>query len=150
LDDACNKLTHDAHHRIAMAFASCFLVQAGKKPIDCPPGRPVAQCARGADAEAFTSYVTFFLHCFNMCFYLRSQAWRAETGFLITRLSSSSAHVVEQLEEAGQRLRESFEVQQAILEHQSSALAGLESLHSQGALLEQNIKVSGQMFEEFR
>lgn len=133
-----------------MSFASCFLIKAGKPPFHCPPDVPVASCLKNADDQSFGAYTAFYTHSQDMCFFLRSHAWRAETGLLVNKLTHSSAQVVEQLEDAGQRLRESAGLQKEILEHQSSALAGLERLHSQGALLEENIKVSGQVFEEFR
>lgn len=150
LQVGCRTLTDDVQSRLALGFANCFLIKSGKNPLPCPRNTPVSQCLKGSDDQSFGAYTAFFTHSQDMCFFLRSQAWRLETGSLINKLTTSSAEVAKQLESAGEKLKESSELQKEILGHQASALHGLDKLHSQGVLLEENLKISGKVFEEFR
>ncbi|CAG0917646.1 unnamed protein product [Notodromas monacha] len=150
LDSGCRYLNDDTQSRLAIAFAGCFLVKSGRKPLECGMDESVASCLKHVESEAFAAYTAFFTHTQDMCYFLHSQAWREETSNVIDNLAKTSAGVVKELEEAGVKLRESGNLQREILEQQSSALYGLERLHNQGALLEDNLKVSGQVFEEFR
>jgi hypothetical protein len=72
--------------------------------------------------RAFSAFTEFYTHVYNICFFLQSQIWHEETEKTVDKLSTSSAHVTKQLEEAEvvqkillQEQRESMSVQQELL-----------------------------------
>lgn len=134
LHEGCRRLTEDAQIDIALRFTDCFLKMSGHKPYECEKHSVREYCIKSMSDRAFNAFTEFYTHVYNICFFLQSQIWHEETEKTIDRLSASSAHVTEQLEEAEvvqrtllQQQRESMSVQQELL---TNGLSLSEILHA--------------------
>jgi hypothetical protein len=124
LHDGCRHLTEDAQTDVALKFTDCFLKMSGHESYECENHPVRGDCIKNMPDRAFNAFTEFYTHVYNICFFLQSQIWHEETERTIDRLSTSSAHVSKQLEEAEevqtmllQQQRESMSVQQELLSH---------------------------------
>lgn len=134
LHEGCKRLTENAQIEIALRFTDCFLKMSGHEPYECEKCPVREACIKNMSDRAFNAYTEFYTHAYNICFFLQSQIWHEETEKTIDRLSTSSAHVTKQLEEAEivqtvllQHQRESMSVQQELL---NNGFSLSEVLHS--------------------
>jgi hypothetical protein len=134
LHEGCRRLTENAQIDIALRFTDCFLKMSGHKIYECEKHSVREDCIKNMSDRAFNAFTEFYTHVYNICFFLQSQIWHEETEKTIDRLSTSSAHVTKQLEEAEvvqavllQQQRDSMSVQQELL---TNGLSLREILHT--------------------
>ena len=60
-------------------FTNCLLAQSGQRTYQCGDEEDISQCLEQVDNNAWTSYTNFYTHTHNMCYFLKSQAWREMT-----------------------------------------------------------------------
>jgi hypothetical protein len=134
LHEGCRRLTEDTQIDIALKFTDCFMKMSGHKTYECEKHSVREDCIKNMSDRAFSAFTEFYTHVYNICFFLQSQIWHEQTEKTIDKLSTSSAHVTKQLEEAEvvqrillQEQRESMSVQQELL---TNGLSLSEIIHS--------------------
>jgi hypothetical protein len=134
LHSNCRALTEDTQTLLAIRFANCFLEKSGQKTFPCQSDEDVKICVLRAQAEPsfFPSYLNFFTHTQNICFYLQSEEWQRRAETQVNRLMDASQSVSLQLEE-------SKSVQSQILDSQKSALVSSEALVAYNEQLNQSL-----------
>ena len=135
LESGCRHLTEDLQHRLALSFTNCFLLKFDKVIYKCNPQEEFASCTKDMTADAYNTYVEFFTHTQNMCYFLQSQVWQEETDITIDRLADSSKHVANQLEN-------SSKLQSEVIEKQNLSLKNQEIFMQRGAELKEMLEDS--------
>jgi len=147
LEHGCKNLDDEMQSRLSLAFTNCFLAKVGMRTYPCPESKPMAECLKNVENNAFTSYSNFFTHTQNMCYFLMSQMWHEETEKTIDKLGRSSAKVAESIEDSSR-------LQDTILSNQQVSLDYQRQLVENGTYLSQAIEASKSnvkdMMEEFR
>jgi len=147
LEHGCGNLDEDVQSRMALGFANCFLQKAGLRTYPCQKNRPVSDCLKNVDNNAFTSYANFFTHTHNMCYFLQSQIWQEETDKTVNRLTVNS-------EKVGRSLEQSHSLQNEILSNQHLTIEYHRQLVENGTLLSHAIETSREnvvdMMAEFK
>jgi hypothetical protein len=128
-------LTDDIQSNIALKFTDCFLSMSGLDIYECEKSSNKKDCLRKMTDRAFIVYTEFYTHTINMCFFLESVAWHEQTEETIDRLSSSSARVTRQLEEAET-------VQEMLLEQQRKSMSVQQELLNNGLSLSEMLLAS--------
>lgn len=121
----CKRLTDETQHRLALAFANCFLQRSGRDTYPCELTEDIGKCTGTMKPEAYNTYTEFFTHTQNICFFLQSQVWQEQTEKTISRLSENSAVVAQQIED-------SSSLQQEIMKKQNDSLENQEQLLQRG------------------
>lgn len=106
LDSDCPDLSVDAKRRLALALARCHIAASGRPLAPCHPNATVKQCTSVMSSEAFVVYTEFTTHVDSICFFLRSDLWRATTAAVVDSLQGAArtttdrlqAHIVSQSE----------------------------------------------------
>ena len=135
LRTGCTQLTDDMQHRMSLRFANCFLLKIGRAVYPCDEQQELAACTRDMPSDAFNTYLEFFTHTQNMCFFLRSQIWHQKTENTIASLADNSATVAKQLEA-------SSELQEEIMKHQNRSIENQMELLQRGAELRNTLEDS--------
>lgn len=120
----CHHLTEEVQMTLAMQFANCFLEKSGMKICTCEESESIQDCIKRAQAlepNFFSSYLSFFTHTQNICFYLTSEEWQRKAEDKVNRLMDASGRVTSQLVE-------SQKLQSTILDTQKNALVHSEAL----------------------
>lgn len=117
LQIGCKYLSENVQSDLALRFTDCFMQMSGLEPIVC--FEPKDACLKKLSDRAFNAYVEFYTHTQSICYFLQSQVWHEEAEKTIDRLSVTSLHVSNQLEEA-EKIQENLMIQQKeslILQH---------------------------------
>nr|CAD7449054.1 unnamed protein product [Timema bartmani] len=131
LKEGCGGLTEQLQSDIALQFTDCFLIMSGMQPYRCEKlGSNREFCLRNMSDKAFQAYTQFYTHTQNICFFLQNIMWHDATHKTIDRLSLTSKHVAEQLEQAEK-------VQTSLLEHQKESMSVQIELLYNGRMLGQ-------------
>ncbi|KAJ9596677.1 hypothetical protein L9F63_012281, partial [Diploptera punctata] len=133
--NGCKYLTDDIQSNIALKFTDCFLSMSGLETYECENSLKKKDCVKRMTDRSFNVYTEFYTHTINMCFFLESQMWHEETEKTIDRLSTSSARVSRQLEEAET-------VQEILLEQQRKSMTVQQELLANGLSLSEIILTS--------
>lgn len=147
LEAGCTELTDDLQHRLALQFTNCFSHKTGKQVYICSSQQELQECTKDMRPEIYNTYVEFFTHTQNICFFLQAQVWQDETEKTITRLADSSANVAQQIED-------SSHVQGEIMKKQNESIQNQELLLERGHELKKTIEDSAvdvhKMLVEFK
>ncbi|EDO49811.1 predicted protein [Nematostella vectensis] len=141
LHTSCKKMSDIEQSYLAVDFANCHLKKSGRKTYNCSRDRSIEDCTGNMDETAFSTYTHFFTHTTNICFYLQSQAWQEKTEDTISKLSSTSDHVVEQLES-------SLDNQVLLLKHQGKSLENQKQIIAREKELSHTLKSSTNQAKE--
>ena len=121
----CKHLDDDMQHRLALAFANCFLQKTGRETYPCSQDIAISECVGSMKPEAYNTYTEFFTHTQNICYFLEAQVWQAETKNTVNLLTENTARVVVQIEDAS-------ELQGELLKKQNDSLSNQEILLARG------------------
>ena len=118
-----------------VSFANCFMSRAGMETRPCPRGKDVKICLKDVDNRLFTAYSNFFTHTQNMCYFIQSQVWQEETRGTIDKLSSTSAKVVDAMDDVSK-------IQEKLIENQKETLEYQRQIAANGTLLSKALETS--------
>lgn len=79
LNETCRDLSQSARQRLAIAFANCHWLSAGRRAYECSEEMTIANCTSEMTESAFDVFTQFFNHLEDACFYLQSQLWQEKT-----------------------------------------------------------------------
>lgn len=119
----CAHMDDDDHRRLAVRLANCQLGKSGLPTYECRADMPVAECTRGMDDKAWTSYSTFFTHAAAMCFYIEHGNVQERTEQLINELLKSSSSLDEGLKSLGTGVAASLERAKELVAQQRDVAA---------------------------
>jgi hypothetical protein len=147
LEFGCQQLTDDLQYRLALEFANCFSLKTGRPIFDCSMEQNIEECVKDMGDQSYGTFREFFTHTQNMCFFLQSQAWQAETDQTIVRLADNSQVVAQQL-------ADSSELQEVMMKKQNESLKNQEVMIQRGMELRNTIEESAvdvnKMLKEFK
>jgi len=103
LNETCSIMGQTAQQRLAIAFANCHWLSAGRRSYQCTDNMSIRECTKDMSESAFDVYTQFYNHIEDACFYLQSQVWQEKTEKLIGDLSDTSQHAVEKITESLER-----------------------------------------------
>lgn len=109
LEIGCRYLSENVQSDLALRFTNCFMQMSGLGPVVCR--EPKQKCLKSLTDRAFNAFVEFYTHTQSMCYFLQSQIWHEEAERTIEKLSLTSMHVSNQLEEA-EKIQEQLLFQQ--------------------------------------
>ena len=91
----CKQLSNTQTHSLAYRFTRCFYSELGTDIPECY-GSPEV-CKDHLAEKHHQTYVTFFMHTREMCYFLENQAWQENTKETVDQLTNTSQQVVGQL-----------------------------------------------------
>ena len=145
LQNGCQTLTDDLQHRLALQYANCFLQKTGREIYPCELHQEVEECTKHMHSEAYNTYVEFFTHTQNICYFLQGQKWQQETEKTIYQLADSSQLVAEQIADSSDLQLEMMKQQNKTIKNQRILLEGGEHLRQK--LTESAVGVHDMMTE---
>ena len=143
LRDGCKHLNDVEQSRLAIAFANCHFEKSGLKKYPCGENDSIEECTKDMTESvlAFNTYTEFYTHTSDICFYLQSKIWQQKTEDTISKLSSTSNVVADQLQA-------SLINQKQVLEGQKSSLSNQGEILQNEAYLKSALKTSAESAKE--
>ncbi|XP_065896465.1 uncharacterized protein [Dysidea avara] len=131
LNETCSTISQSAQQRLAIAFANCHWLSAGRRSYECTEEMSISECTKDMSESAFDVYTQFYNHIEDACFYLQSQLWQEKTEKLIGDLSDTSQHAVEKITESLERHKILEKGQERSLSNQDQLIKGSQQLQDQ-------------------
>ena len=133
LSQTCSTISRSVprQQRLAIAFANCHWLSAGRRSYECTEDMSISQCTIEMTDSAFDVYTQFYNHIEDACFYLQSGLWQENTEKLIGSLSVTSEHAVEKITESLERQTILEKGQERSLNNQFKLIRGNEQLQEQ-------------------
>lgn len=90
LTHQCGDMTDDVRRKLAVQLSNCHLNASGMATAPCSLDMTLLQCTSSLSDVAFTTYTTFFTHADVICFFVKSELWRARTQDTVQALYTSA------------------------------------------------------------
>ena len=103
LNETCRNMSQNSQQKLAIAFANCHWLSAGRRSYECTEDMSISECTEEMSESAFDVYTQFYNHIEDVCFYLQSQLWQEKTEQLIGDLSDTSHLAVQKMTESLER-----------------------------------------------
>lgn len=90
LTQQCGSMSDDVRRRLAVALSNCHLNASGLTTRPCTPDMTLLECTQSLSDVAFTTYTAFFTHADVICYFVKSELWRARTQETVHALYRSA------------------------------------------------------------
>ena len=81
----CKVMDSEMQSKLAFAFTSCFVEMLGFPPYLCDKSSRIEECMKHLDQRGYNTFLEYFLHTQDMCFFLMNQVWQAETDRTVNK-----------------------------------------------------------------
>ena len=85
LQIACKIMDAEIQSRLAFAFTSCFVEMLGFPPYLCDKSSRIQDCIKHLDQRGYNTFLEYFLHTQDMCYFLMNQVWQEQTDRTVNK-----------------------------------------------------------------
>ncbi|CAG7832714.1 unnamed protein product [Allacma fusca] len=143
LQVACKIMDSTVQSKLAFAFTSCFVEMLGFPPYLCDKNGNIQECIKSLDQRGYNTFLEYFLHTQDMCYFLMNQMWQEETDRTVNLLANAAVGVTKNLEDSKVAQDKILESQQETLKVQNNLMK------DNNALYNAIIRVK-QIFDDFK
>lgn len=76
--------------KYALKLSKCFYEISGKNFISCDFDQDLQTCSKKLEKEEWTTYLSFYNHVDNLCFYYKGLIWQEQSEKMIESLVESA------------------------------------------------------------